>query len=1333
MTAAQLRFWLLDQLNPGNPALNVPLAARLTGKLDRSVMEKAVNEVLRRHEILRTSFRTVDDEVVQVIHPERKITLDWRDISTRPQAEREADINRLMLEEGARSFSLAQGPLLRGGLIKVQDDDHVLLLTLHHIGCDGWSNGIIMREVAQIYSALLTGDGLLPELPLQFADFAQWQNEWLASPAAAEQAGYWKTLLQGKLPILKMPTDRPRTPGRARAGDIQTLLLPRPLQDSILTFCNREGVTPFMLFFAIYATLLHRYTGESDVIIGSPSANRNETDLEGLIGLFSNPLVLRLDLSGNPTFAQLLIRVKELALGAFDHQAYPFEKLLDEIQTNSSHLNSQWLRYYFIFQKAFMLPQEMPGLKMTPLRSISPGAMFEWTLGILERAEGMRLQLEYNTDLFDQSTIERMLRHTERLLQLAVTDPAARIDDVILLTPAERQKMLVDWNTTAIEVPQGCGVHQLIEQYAARNPRTTALCDRKKQISYQDLNAQANKLAHYLRRIGVKNGDRVGLGAEEGSVHFIVGFLAILKAGGCAVVFDPWTENKILECQVSDAGLTALLIEKGFPTLPHPRELRTVSLVQDAGEIEKCDGDNLSEAFSPEQIACVRFTSRPSASPKGAVFNHLALLNGAFGGARELGLTGEDRVGFSLEEMFPALLSGATVVLGFRREKFTPETWVQWVRSQRLTVASLPTALWHEVAHLCGRDGFSPTGNLRVMLVGGDRISPKSLREWKLATGNRVRLLDRYLIAECVGPAAYAEPLADAGSAALLSRFRPAPNTRLYLLDSNFQPVPAGVLGDLYVGGNTVAERPDGPADPYGDGAGPRLIRTGDCGRFLASGAIELLGLGESSDVGNAYRLERAEICSVLSQHPAIWDVLIVAREAEGGAPWVAYALSHSAPPPSAEEIRAFAAEHLPAYMVPSAFVILNAFPVTPRGTVDRARLPAPRSPQSEMEHVNLASGSLLEQKLTNICCEVLGLKEMGPHENFFELGGDSLLAFRLVSRIKRELNFNLPAHVVFQRPTIAELVGVLSDKKAPQQNRELIPLETGSSGPTLVLLIGAGSFEMFSLAQLLRENANLYVSTSPLPEAVLKAATAKRVSGLPSMEEMAAGHVESIRALNAAKPVLLTGFCFAGVLAFEVARQLQQEGTPVAGVVLLDAWMYRPSFWWRQWTYFRRHLESALQSGPAYVMRKLRSRVKFEKYMAEAERRLVNSGDFGGEVPWVVAERIYKHAMVNYKPRPLSCRGVVITPRDDWTVQCYRPTDETLGAQGLFAGKVNVIEAPGNHVNILTRPNLPELALRYKDALARLREPDSLDIQAQTRGRSANSLAASMERPLSR
>ncbi len=1314
-TVAQRRFWLLDQIEPGNPALNVPLAARLHGRLDRALLDRTVNEILRRHEILRTSFRMIDGKVVQVIHSERHITLGWYDITNCPGPECEDRVHQLMIQEGVRPFVLSEGPLLRGGLIKIRDDEHVLMLTMHHIGCDGWSNGVLMKEVAQIYSGFMLGVENHPELPLQYADFAQWQEEWLKGPDAAEQLQFWRSRLKGVLPVLNMPTDRPRGARRSHAGTIHTLLLPSDLGEALKSLCSREDVTPFMLFFATYATLLFRYTGNTDIIVGSPAANRTQADLEGLIGLFANPLVLRLDLSGNPTFRVLLSRVKELSLEAFANQSYPFEKLVEEIQTNSARAGLPWLQAYFVFQKAFMTPQQMPELSLNPLRSISPGAMFEWSLGVLERNEGIRLQLEYNTDLYDQSTIDRMLHHFQRLLEGILVDSSARICELPIMTPEEVRQLTVDWNRTELKVPRGRCVHELIEEQARRTPEAVAAYGVGIQCSYLQMNARANQVAHFLRSHGVGPSSLVGLAADDSSMEFLIGFLGILKAGGCCVFMDPQSDAN-LDRSIQHSRLGVLLINSSSRAPEWTSGLKVICFDADAAGINSMPGDNLPNVVLLDQPACVRFSSGSSGAPRGAVLSHQAMLNSAFGNWRELGLQPQDRIASTVDELLPALLSGASLILNTKDKEFNPEGWVAWVRSQRVTVAALPTARWQEVVRRIGQNGDSSMGELRLMAIGGSRISPAALRTWQSGAGGKIRLVDRFLLAEVGGVGAFSDPISRGDLTARASIERPAPNLHIYLLDANLQPVPIGVPGDLYVGGDGLASDYLNGSEPrtsdfivsgFSGTLGERLLKTGDRGRFLTGGAIELVGCVEDLAKTNGFQLELCEIPEVLRSHPAVWDVVVVPFEDAECKKIAAYLVGKAGASIQSAEVRAFAKSRFPGYMVPSKFVTLDKFPLTRKGKVDCKAMPKHECDLPADKFVQ--PGTPTEIVLARIWCELLGLKQVGIHDNFFELGGHSLLATRLINEINRTLSLNLTIPVFFRNPTIKRLATVFEQENLVKRESKLIQLQPGRSAGILFLL--DVSIGLCRLAEHLAEaGPAIFGTVVPLSHETFRTASLNQIDNMPRLQDLAAAHAALIRSYKLPGPCLLAGHSFGGLLAFEVAHQLRREGIQVEMIFLLDSWAGGLP-WWRKLKGLT--LERAGKSlkfranrwWKGALARSAKAAGWLSDISSSRNRDRHGSEDINlpfGEVTWEILSNVYRNARKNYRMHPLESRALLFRAQAGAAAHLYG-IDGTMGWSGWFGGGVEVVDCPGDHFTLLKAPHLHFVVQHFEKSLERL------------------------------
>jgi len=1060
-TPAQNRFWLLDQLSPGDPALNIPLAASLSGQLERIWLERSINELITRHEALRTTFRTFEGEVVQVIHPRQTAALEWQDISDLPEPEQGARVRELLTKEAGKGLVISQGPVFRAGIIQLQKDRYVLYLTAHHIVCDGWSSGIILRELAEIYTAQAGGAPGLPELPLQYADFSQWQLEWLKSPGAEESRKFWMGLLHGIPPVLNLPTDHPRKPGRLQPSEIRSLLLPVSLTESLKNLSTREELTPFMLFFAAYATVLYRYTGSLDFIVGTPAANRKQTSLEGVVGLFSNPLALRMDFSGNPTLRTLLSRVKELALGAFDHQSYPFEKLLESIPANPARMGLPWLQTYFIFQKAFLQPQNMPGLSLEPLRSVSPGAMFEWSLAVLERTEGVRLQLEYNTNLFDRTTIDRVLDQLRYVLELMLTDLNVKVDHLQILTPPERQQQLAAWNATRREIAPKEPIHELFEKQAAAAPEAPAIRRRNSPISYQELNRRATSLAGDLRRLGVKEKEKVGLLAEK-SLEYCLGFLAILKAGGCCVILDPSLTETELSNRIQSSGVAALMGMSDMSPALRPAGIQTIFLDTAGNNPAAAPPENVVSQPLPEDPACVRFTCGRLVGAKAARITHRALVNAAMAARHEFGIQSTDVLAFSSEEMLPALLAGAELVLPDCQADLSLEKWLEWIRSAGITVAALPTGCWLEMLRTHPGNAKLDSGRLRLLALGGSPIPPAALRSWRRLAPASIQLIDRYMLAETSGAIAFSEPLSIGDKISPVSIARPALNSQIYLLDKNLEPVAVGAPGDIFIGGESVASGYLAPAatgavdfikNPFGDRTNDRLLNTGDRGRFLAQQGIELIGRSEDLARTNGFKLEFYEIRQVLSDHLQVWDV-ILEPSAGGDTAVVAHVLIVPGGTVDNSGLTHFLRERLPAYMIPQEIRIWTKFPRNPNGLVDLKALahgsvngkarelrgPQPKKKEKPLAHAPSAPageslgecgrtsdqngfhatepareyfgspspGTPMEQALARIWCDVLGLRQVGLHDNFFEIGGHSLVAMRLVNEINRTLKQNL-------------------------------------------------------------------------------------------------------------------------------------------------------------------------------------------------------------------------------------------------------------------------------------------------------------------------------------
>ena len=639
---AQQRLWFLDQMEPESSFYNIPTAVRLTGPLNTGALKQSLNEIVRRHESLRTTFETVNGEPAQVVVPALNLSLPLIDLSELPESQREAESRHLVIEEGQRLFNLAHGPLVRATLLRLRDEEHVLLLTMHHIISDDWTIGVFFQELTALYEAYSAGEpSPLPELPIQYADYAIWQREWLSGERLEQQLSYWKKQLSGSLPVLELPTDRPRPARQTFRGASQSLVLPKRLTEELKTLSQRERVTLFMTLLAAFQTLLSRHTGQEDILVGSPIANRNSVETEALIGFFLNTLVLRTDLSGDPTFRELLGRVREVALGAYAHQDLPFEKLVEELQPERSLSHTPLFQVLFVLRNTPRPAMKLEGLTLSLLESDIGAAKFDLNLFMVEEAEGLKGSLEYNTDLFDASTIKRMLGHFQVLLEGIVADPEQRLSALPLLTEPERHQLLVEWNDTATDYPRQQCIHDLFESQVERTPDWIAVVFEDQQLTYSELNRRANQVAHYLRKRSVGPEVRVGICVER-SIEMMVGLLGILKAGGAYVPLDPQYPQERLAFMLEDSEVPVLLTQQRLlKSLPmHGAEV--VCLDTDWKAIARESEQNLIRAATADDLAYVIYTSGSTGKPKGVQVPHRAVVNFLTSMRQQPGLTSDD-------------------------------------------------------------------------------------------------------------------------------------------------------------------------------------------------------------------------------------------------------------------------------------------------------------------------------------------------------------------------------------------------------------------------------------------------------------------------------------------------------------------------------------------------------------------------------------------------------------------------------------------------------------------------------------------------------------------
>jgi amino acid adenylation domain-containing protein len=1049
LSFGQQRLWFLDQLEPGNAAYNMPWAMRLAGSLHPGALVASLREVVHRHEALRTVFHLPEgeDEPVQRILSAEPVPLPLVDLASLPHGERTAEARRLAAAEARRTFDLTRGPLLRAALLRLAAEEHVLLLTLHHIVSDGWSMGVLAREVAALYDAFAAGRAAeLPELPVQYADYAAWQRAWLAGDVLATQLAYWRSALAGAPPLLDLPTDRPRPPVQTFRGARRTLILPAALAEDVRELARSRGITGFMVLLAALQTLLHRTSGQSMVPVGSPIANRNRLEIEGLIGFFANTLVLAVDLAGEPSFEDLLDRVRDAALGAYAHQDLPFEKLVEELAPERNLAHAPLFQVLLSFQSAAapVTPSAAGGLVLSSVEADMAAAKFDLTLGVEERGRSLAAALEFNTDLFDPATAGRLLEQFRDLLEAALAAPAERISGLPLLGGLQRQQLLVEWNDTAPLVPSWDCLPHLFAQQAVRAPGAPAVLAPEGTLSWGELAGRARQVADHLRGLGVGPEVLVGICMER-CLDMVVGILGTLEAGGAYLPLDPAYPRERLDFMLSDAAVPVVLTQErtlGRLGLDEAQAgPRWICLDRDWPAIAAAPPAPPS-GVRPDHLAYVIYTSGSTGRPKGVALAHrgaVALLrwaSGIYPESDRAGVLASTSICFDLSvfELFLPLCFGGAVILA--------ENALQLPRLAAASRVTLVNTVPSAIAELVRGEGLPPS--VRTIVLAGEPL-PRKLVDEIYAIETVERVMNLYGPSEDTTYSTFATIERGGGQPPI---GRAVGEGRIYLVDAHLQPVPLGIPGEMLLGGVGLARcylnRPELTAekfvpDPFSGEPGARLYRTGDLARFRPDGELLFLGRVDHQVKLRGFRIELGEIEATLRLHPQVAESLVVAKgePGTGDLRLIAYVVGRDGASPAIEELRGFLRAKLPAHMVPWAFVLLAAFPLNANGKIERKALPDPEraawGAPAELEEPR----SEMERRIAAIWRELLRLERIGIHDNFFDSGGHSLLAVRIYHRLKRDLGRDFPLVALFEHPTIGALARFLEAGEAAPASRE--------------------------------------------------------------------------------------------------------------------------------------------------------------------------------------------------------------------------------------------------------------------------------------------------------
>jgi amino acid adenylation domain-containing protein len=1305
LSFAQERLWFLDQFDPGSPVYNISRALHIEGPLDSAALQKALDGVVARHESLRTVFRSSDGTPVQEVIPDGKLI--FQIVTLNDHQATEAELRPVLRAEVRRPFDLLSDLPLRATLFRCGNEEHWLLMTLHHIASDGWSMGVLLRELSELYNANCNGESAaLGELPIQYADFSTWQRKWLRGDELEKQTSYWREKLQGAPPLLELPTDHPRPAQQTLSGAREVVRFSSALTDSLRAFSRREGATLFMTLLAAMQVLLQRITGQSDICIGTAIANRTRVELEPMIGFFVNTLVLRNDLAGKPSFRKLLRQAREVALEAYAHPDLPFEHLVDTIQPERNLSYTPLFQVMLNLQNAPARDLQIAGAATREVKIDNGTSKFDLTLSLQDSGPQLTGWMEYNTDLFEAATIRRMLVHYQTLLEAAIQNPDQSISTLPLMPQGEQRRVLVEWNDTKREYSQA-PVHELFEAQVARSPEAVALVWGGQQFSYGELNRRANQLAHALRSQGVVPDAVVGICMER-SPDLLVALLGVLKAGGAYVPLDPAFPHERLLFQLRDAGTQVLLTQENLRAMLSESASHTICIDSDWEAISKLPAENCQSGVGPENLAYVIYTSGSTGLPKGVEIPHRALSNFLAAMQVKPGLSREDTLlavttaSFDIAalELYLPLTVGARVNLVSREIASDGQRLMESLATSGATCMQATPTTWR----LLVNTGWKGSTDLKVLCGGealprelANELVPRASAVWNMygPTETTVWSTMHQVTAE-TGPVLVGRPIA---------------NTELYVLDHELQPVPIGVPGELYIGGEGLARgyrnRPELTAEkfvrhPFSWQPGARLYNTGDLARYRADGNLELLGRRDHQIKIRGFRVELGEIEAALGEHPAVQSAAVVMRdEGLGDQRLVAYAVLHSGSAARTEELRSFLKSKLPDYMMPARFEFLPSLPVGPSGKVDRRALPAPSSERLESEASYQTPCTQSEKKMAAIWAEVLQLDRVSIHDNFFDLGGNSLLAVKLVARVESALGKKLPVVSVFQLPTISELAPLISIPDSSEQIPGLVPIQPAGSKPPF-FCIGAGP--IFRPLALLLGPDQPFLGLNNVKSEMLDLPVPFR------LEDIAASLVRKMRSIQPNGPYFLGGWCQDGVFAYEMAQQLRAQGEKVGLLVMIEAW--NPARWtnnsglerfgFRLRRPFRKlavHLRNFRRLGIKATLADLKWSLQFKTlrhkiWYAYYRFLLVAQGRIDDR--FRKSLRAGYFTVRDYVPAPYPEKTLLIRSGFD----SQRVKDPEMGWAGLLVGKSEFQFVPGGHKRIFLEPNVELLASTLKRCL---------------------------------
>ena len=1309
LSAAQHQMWIIDRMNPGNPAYNIPVAYRITGPLDIGALEESFNRVIERHESWRTTFGELDGHPVQQIHAKCRMQISITDFSHLPAEQRERESHALAAEEAVKPFDLHRLPLLRVSLFKLGENEHVILITVHHIVADGLSLCLMFDELDVFYRAAISGTAPhLPELPAQYADFAAWQEQELSGDRHSQQLEHWRQHLKGELPVLEIAPDKPRPLRQSFKGSNADFTISKSLTQALAALGTQERCTFFVTVLAALQILLMRYSRAGEVIIGTPVANRPLPEFAVLIGNFLNIVALRCDLAGDPDFLTLLRRSRETTLLALSNADVPFEKVVKLLGGHRDPGRNP------VFQS---LVQVLPWVRAR-LGDLSVArfdfevrfSQVDLALNLYEEPDGSYAgQFQYSTDLFAAETAERLSLNFVRLLNEIVRDPSRKIGQIPILADAEKDLLLNKWNQTESAWPGGFTVQELIAQQAGRTPDSVAVEFEGLRLTYTELDRRANQIAHRLHALGAAPGALIGVCVER-SAEMVAAVLGILKTGAAYVPLDPAFPAARLAMMIEDADMPLIVTQRALaPTLPPHRS--TVVLLDDDAPHADVSTPALT-AGALDDLAYVIFTSGSTGRPKGVEISQRALVNFLHSMQRSPGMTCDDvllavtTLSFDIAglEIFLPLIIGARLVVLTRETAMDGSSLLREIERRRATMLQATPATWR----LLLESRWRGTPGLKA-LIGGEacprelaaQLLPKCGELWNMYGPTETTIWSTL------------QKLGATDTA--ISIGRPIANTRTYILDAAGEPTPIGVPGELHIGGTGLArgylKRADLTAekfirDPFSVDTNARLYRTGDLARFLPDGRIECLGRMDHQVKLRGFRIELGEIEAVLQRHPLVRQAAVVARTESGVAQSLTgYLVPQSDQRADTTAIREFLSHQLPAYMIPSAFVWMDALPLTPNGKLNAKRLPAPDTTAVAATIVAVAPRNETEQRIAAIWTRILGHNISSVLDDFFTIGGHSLLALRMLSAIRIELDVEIPARCLFETPTIAGLAAHISAQSTAGDSAEklLIPIQRGDATVKPLFLVAGGwggEIEFLVYGELSRQ------IDPKRPIWGLKARGAGTgAAPHATVTEMAADYLREVRRIQPRGPYLIVGECVGGVCAYEMACQLENAGEHVALLVLLDTLVPSDS-------HLNRYLEAEARKREAEsrtlsVFERVRHHLgkmsglpfgKKVRYLFDKAERTGGHAS-GHEAPMVEqhprGQKDYPVTLLRHRPKPYG--GTVTLLVDEESVPVYG----ALGWEHVSVGRLETHVMPGTHITYI-REQAGNVAAKLRELLAR-------------------------------